>query len=601
MLIRMVCFIYERIFMKKKISILLVLILAFGSAFGISQEAYSSEAHTVCEFAITHAHTGDSLTGTGCYSVPVYHVHKGNTEEGGECYTPHYHEHEGSPSEAGGCYTVPHYHVHTGSPIAEGGCYVPKYHVHDENCTVYKTCSVWKIRGEKLGYQNGTCYIHGSDIDYVTYQFFYEHKNCGAPTGSGSERYCEVCGFESSYTHQYPVYTCNLTTESLEGYVLGCNMTEEDIDYYETSCNLEGTIDRYDFTCSKTEEDIDSYDIGCPYAENPVVGKVIFTNEGSGTEVGLSAEIVDLSNGEYQIDDSTVDISFTDCEGNVIGDNTGFTTPANGKFEIHVSVDVPGTNETSFEEVILVNNVYTPAPDNGSESDNSNTDNQNHGNEGDNEALLRPTASPSPTPVLLPEDTDIHDNHDNTGSTKKAADNLDISEEIVLEDYPLEDMFEEPVTDTQIKELPLPTAMAKPMENLDINQSDKEGAFMKAVRKCREFISTPAGKVITVSVTSLLGAGLLLLLLLFVRNWVPVFNEDGEGSRHFLGLVHVSLQDGGFEIDIPQDIYEKAYTNRYYFFMGIFALLRNKDSEIIVARKDRRRSVSLSSNMSVTL
>ena len=49
----------------------------------------------------------------------VEHVHDGNAETGGNCYSPIYHKHSGSTA-GGGCYTVPVYHNHSDECYEEG-------------------------------------------------------------------------------------------------------------------------------------------------------------------------------------------------------------------------------------------------------------------------------------------------------------------------------------------------------------------------------------------------------------------------------------------------------------------------------------------------
>ncbi len=77
------------------------------------------------------------LGGSGCYNTPIFHKH---TEE---CYTKIFHHHTGSPTTGGGCYTVPIYHVHTASCYSEGKdeTYQPKkniYHEHKDPVFYYR-------------------------------------------------------------------------------------------------------------------------------------------------------------------------------------------------------------------------------------------------------------------------------------------------------------------------------------------------------------------------------------------------------------------------------------------------------------------------------
>lgn len=77
------------------------------------------------------------LGGGGCYNTPIYHQHTDS------CYTKVFHHHTGNAQEGGGCYTIPLYHVHTSSCYSEGKdiTYQPTkdvYHVHKDPIFYYR-------------------------------------------------------------------------------------------------------------------------------------------------------------------------------------------------------------------------------------------------------------------------------------------------------------------------------------------------------------------------------------------------------------------------------------------------------------------------------
>lgn len=135
---------------------------------------------------IHHIHIGDAQTGGGCYTKEVFHVHKGNPGKGGSCYNlPIYHEHTGNEQEGGGCYGEQVCHVHEGSETEGGACFgQPVYHVHEGTEEEGGSCYQTKIYHQHGGNseEGGSCY-----------QTPVCHEHTGSASAGGGCYGKEVC------------------------------------------------------------------------------------------------------------------------------------------------------------------------------------------------------------------------------------------------------------------------------------------------------------------------------------------------------------------------------------------------------------------------
>lgn len=140
-------------------------------------------------------------------------------------YEYHYHTdadgnspHAERVSGAGGCYTIPIYHVHTGNSSSNGGCYtVPVFHSHDSGC--YR-----KVSSQEYG-----CYTirswDTSDGDYEGHDYKYYEMSCGQT----------IHGTNSSHSHS--VLSCSRGGE-IVGYSLGCGKNGNTVEGYRPGCGL---------------------------------------------------------------------------------------------------------------------------------------------------------------------------------------------------------------------------------------------------------------------------------------------------------------------------------------------------------------------------
>lgn len=131
---------------------------------GVEVTLYDENGNKVTiPYNVKHVHTGSSSQGTGCYTVPVYHTHDGNSTSYGRCYTNASHTHTGNAGQggAGTCFAQPVYHQHFDS------CYDGYGNVvcgMSTSTVIYynNTC------GKTITYQNTCGKEEGRTIDYYT-------------------------------------------------------------------------------------------------------------------------------------------------------------------------------------------------------------------------------------------------------------------------------------------------------------------------------------------------------------------------------------------------------------------------------------------------
>ena len=615
--------------MKKKvlsISLILVILLSFCPDI-------RAHADTGVAFYLRHKHTGTQDICGGCYTSPHYHVH---SEPGvGECYSPRYHVHTGSPS-GGGCYTVPVLHEHTGDGTCAEGCYVARYHSHNSGCYRRGTCN-WQRTVQNVGLTPSWCYIHG-DITQVEAIVTETHESCGQGPTSGGVSYCPSCGYSGATggTHDYSVLTCTKGTSYIEGYVLGCGHVEGDIDHYDPGCDMEGVIEGYDLTCTKTASHIDFYDPGCGMedGENAVAVKVSQNPGSGGSNMKLTVSLEDLSGGIIDVSDA--DFIWKDSEGNEIGSGDSLTVSSNGTYGLEIKVSDDGINEDSCSGNVEVTGIRPPGSNSGSGGSSSggggssdadegmSDDDQGSGNnggsggssdDGSDDDMYYAVPTPTPTPTATPvsilktgsgngngtetgriESGSKWRNDDGSGSDGTGSDALVIGEAIPTAGLTKNVTVEK----KKVEAAKTDAGNDESLENGAVT-GDDQGKAGGLLGKAGQFLKTPAGKVITITVSTALLIGALFLLLLLLRNTIIVFNFDGHMKRHFVGITFIRLKKDGYELEIPDELCDRAYTNRYEFFMGFFMIGRDPDTQILVIKKDRQTMAKLERMMRVTI
>ncbi|MCR4851533.1 MAG: hypothetical protein K5870_09775 [Lachnospiraceae bacterium] len=619
--------------MKKKIlSISLILVIILSLCPDIR-----AHADTGVAFYITHRHIGNEDVCGGCYTTPHYHVH--SDPGSGDCYTPRYHVHSGSPS-GGGCYTVPVLHEHIGDSSAAGGCYVPRYHSHDSGCYRRGECD-WSRTLNNVGLTESWCHIHG-DITQVEAEVIETHSSCGQGTITYSgASYCPSCGYQGTLgggTHEYSILTCTKGTSYIEGYVLGCGHVEGDVDHYDPGCDLEGVIEGYDLTCTKTASYIDRYDPGCGMEDGENAIAVIVTQSpvSGGTHMQLTASLEDLSGGIIDISDAS--FSWKDIDGNDLGSGDELNVSTNGSYGLEVTLSDEGINEDSCRGSVTVSGIRAAGSGNGNNNDNNDNgegnDSEEGGNPDDNsgsgtgqgEGTLSDdtdgtgagyaTPTPMPTPTATPAVTASGNSGDNDGSKTTSSGSRWRNDDDITDESSTgsginaegnaqagaEDL-QNRLPAVEKKKVEAPRADSDNEEELDNGQVKDDGKGQNGgfIGRAGTFLRTPTGRIITIGVTSALLIGAAFLLLLLLRTTVIVFNFDGQMKRHFAGIAFVHYKKDGYELEITDDICERAYTNRYEFFMGLFLIGRDSDTQILVIKQDHQTMAKAERMMRVTI
>lgn len=223
-----------------------------------------SESGECYETPIYHLHTGETVKGGGCFGEKVYHSHKGSEASGGECYkTPVYHAHTGSAQAGGGCYSAPTYHSHEGNENSGGACYQPVYHQHTQNCYREEQCEMIYVGALTIVRQyDDWCSHHGNtQIKVITAH--YKHSSCGGGTVEAGHSLCWIC-YSINKSHGYKSIVCGKNETTLETYQMSCTKGNQSIDSWKLGCTKnDKTVERYKNSCGKTTTSVDSYKRNC--------------------------------------------------------------------------------------------------------------------------------------------------------------------------------------------------------------------------------------------------------------------------------------------------------------------------------------------------
>ena len=597
--------------MKKKVlSILTALLILTGLCPNVR-----AFADTQTVFYIKHIHTGSPDASGGCYTVPHYHVHSdpGN----GECYSPRYHSHTGSVESGGGCYTVAVPHYHEGDDSSAGGCYVPRYHSHGYECYDHKSCYVTRGPETMITAYGCPCPRHGDDATYVTYTYVENHHDCPEGRRETEVSFCSQCGFSgptSPYDHDWSTLTCSKSSSYIEGYVLGCGHSEGDTDHYEPGCGMEGVIEGYDLTCTKTGNDIDHYDPGCGMenGSNAAAVRVEKQSISGGIRLSLTASVQDLSDG--MIDLGSAAFKWYDSEGNELGSGESLTVSQNGTYGLEVLLESDGIDQGSCRGSVNVSEIRSASSggntnddDHGGNGGQGNSDTNGNGddegNTGDEGTDQNPLAFVTPTPTATPSTTPapaVYSGDPGKGGTGDKGKSDASGSRTMASPVPSTTPAILPGKDDAVKKVQV-TPQKRTSENEEVLNSatidtNNDGAKGRQgdkgiMQKAGQFLKTPAGKVISIGLSTALTAAALFALLLLLRRIAIIFNDDAEMKRHLVGIAIIKLTDDGFVLDISEKVCNRAFTNRYELFLGLFMIGRDPETEIMVTKKEKQAMV----------
>lgn len=206
-----------------------------------------------------------------------YNLVIGETHMPGEIfYDYHYHTdrngnitHDDTALQHGGCYDMPIYHIHTGDSRRGGGCYtIPIEHNHVDTC--YKTTRIVRevtgswFTGEGSGH--GCCDdAHGENRAKYRYidKVYINGELISSVNGEGDLGYC-----------------CGLCIEKK------ANKKASDKTESTITCGYSEGINGYDIGCGKSGSTVEAYRTGCGLSDGQIIGAHIFyKNNSSGTPI----------------------------------------------------------------------------------------------------------------------------------------------------------------------------------------------------------------------------------------------------------------------------------------------------------------------------
>ncbi len=340
-----------------------VLAASFGLMLGMSISVHGQESRAAGQKTVVsniyHRHIGSAAVKGGCYSIAIKHTHQGSSQTGGACYgTSVTHSHTGSAAAGGGCYVVPVYHAHQGNQSSGGACYEAVTHSHSDVCYLSGTCTVQYTAGALLETYDDDCFQHQRTA-HEKRQATAAHSSCGKGTIGVELKYCRARGYMPPTWHKFNNVVCGMDESTVTGYRLKCGK-EGTVERYNLGCGYQqGQVISYNLTCNKT---VDGYERGCGLDESTPCGRVILTNETSGTgeKVAVSVRVEDLSGGKLTL--GSQPYTWKDQNGNTLGSGSRIEVSENGTYEVTVRLENKDVDTSGLKASITVDNVKKPAP-----------------------------------------------------------------------------------------------------------------------------------------------------------------------------------------------------------------------------------------------
>lgn len=584
---------------------------------------------------INHRHIGNASVFGGCYNNAIKHEHIGNEMTGGPCFLlPVPHTHKGNPNEEGGCYVTAVEHHHVGDETNGGPCYGPaEVHNCTDACFVEESCMLSFTVEEVIGTEQRRCFDHG-ETTYAIARVREVHDSCPQGITSNERSYCQICGPISPSIHYYQKKICGMEDGQVLRYVIVCPKT---VDRYDIGCGKEKEdADSYQKTC---EKEVDGYKLGCGFEENEVCGRLIVTNETPGKEeqVTLSVRVEDLSGGKLKLSDQP--FTWKDESGNILGEGERIQVNENGTYAVAVNLENDDVDKKGLSSKILVDNIYkaqitaSPKPTATPSGKPDPTGTPVPTDKPEPTIAPTPSKTPSPTASAVPSGTPKPDSKDDrpddsgdSGSNGNEENSNNAGETEEHEQRKKEEKtdiihgegengnkptgnsgrkFIGPVPETTPSPSP---AAVKPIqkETKEVTVPEKKAAGESQYKtgqqtKGNSFFASPAVRVVSITA----GLALLLLgialLLLYLRNSVKVYNDDGKGRMIYLGRCMVEEEENAYAVTITDAMVEKAYTNRYCIKPGLFLIGKKEGEELIVHKEAKRIAVCLGREMIVML
>lgn len=620
---------------------------AAGLVLSVPAPAYGKENPKSIVTHIYHRHVGNGDTQGGCYGKAIEHIHQGSRETGGACYqiqVPH--THQGSEEAGGGCYTVPITHTHKGNKTQGGECYVPdQIHNHTESCYESGKCTVYFTQESVIETLDGDCPSH-QKTTLVRAGGTEVHENCGKGTITGERLYCQSCGVMPPTRHSYKNEICGLRDGQVLEYRIDCG---KKIDGYKIGCGKKnGGIDHYDRSC---EKEVDGYEMNCGLTEEEPCGRLILSNEteGKGEQVTLKVCLEDLTGGKLKPAENP--FCWLNEQGEEIGAGDQVQVTENGTYGVRVRLKNEDVDPAGLCSSILVDNIYkeeAPVVSPSSTPSAMPTDTPQPSAVPSAKPSVAPTAAPekSPSPGNTPEPSVLPAKSPdpvNTPAPSRTPETVpEISEgsggndteqggaeeEEKTEEVPQADKKQPSPTpgnpevsaeketgslgrkrhkaSSETEQLPVPEdvqetePMVKEMEEISLPEVKTEGTLSYQVHQKEKpggFFALPAVKIISITTGSVLLFLGLLLLLLYLRRSVKIYNDDGEGRMLYLGRCPVRKEEELYEITLEEQMIERAYTNRYCIKPGLFKLGKKEGTQLAIHKEGKTLVLVLSREM----
>lgn len=587
---------------------------------------------------IYHRHIGRPDVFGGCYTLGTEHKHIGSEDTEGGCYTkPIYHSHQGNEETGGGCYGKEVKHGHQGNPAEGGGCYnIPVKHEHNDGCYEERPCTISYTTVKVIGTETGRCFSGGhGETTFVKAEGIGSHDSCDAGAVDMIINYCQACGFMAPMMHDYPMEICG-KDGVIESYKIGCGKEDGQVERYERDCGYEDRqIERYETGCGMNPGDIEGYRLDCGLQEDKPCGQLVVTNETAGRaeQVTLKVKVEDFTGGKLVLADDP--FTWQDKSGNQVGKGGEIQVKENGDYAVTVKLENKDVDESGLHSIISVDNVYkavqsptpsevprpsktpepsqtpgdAPSPSHRPSETPDTTPSGNGGNTSDDEPSQKetsqddtpqddtsqeetPVAENNRTPSKVKEKQDKDREASNAGgeTTGKTVGKARKKAEVKASESPTPSNTPSPKVEKETKEKVLPKKQAMEEVQYKVKQAEKSG----------NIFANPVVRMVTVTAGFLILLAGILLWLLYLRNSVKVYNDDGEGRMIYLGRGVVGCEEDVYILKITEKMVEKSYTNRYCIKPGLFGLGRN-DEELVVYKEAKNVTVLISKEIIAVL
>lgn len=239
-----------------------------------------------------------------------------------------------------------------------------------------------------------------------------------------------------------------------------------------------------------------------------------------------------------------------------------------------------------------------PEPDQGAdESDNSGGDWQEN-----TEQETTDTQPPMPDPVTVPEPEVITEAEPVvTPEPVSTPEPISTLEPIKAVAKP--SAKKPPITPSPVV-TPTPSAMKRVISEVKpspVKAQPVETSPEPVVIRKTNLLLTPAGKIISITLGTLVLVLLAGWLLLYLRRSVRVYNDNGKGRMHYLGRARVEQTEEGYCIHLADRLVERAVTNRYSIRPDLFLLGKDSNWEVFIVKDGKKKAVYLEKEIRITI